>query len=258
MTTAVADVAVHRPGVRSWVELLVCETKMVVRDIAGLIVPLGLPVLILVMNASSAARQTVANGRTALDVYVLPLVFTMVVATIGIINMPSFLAYYRRSGILRRLAVTPASPAMVLAAQMVVSALQTVTGIAAAWVVALLAFDAGPPVHTGTAIGVFALATVSMYAVGLIVAAVAPTPNSSVAIGLALYFVLGALGGMFGGREGLPDVVATIGEWLPFGAAVEALSAAWSGAPVETAHLIALAASTVVGGVVAAAFFRWE
>ncbi|GAA4964495.1 ABC-2 type transport system permease protein [Nonomuraea thailandensis] len=252
------SVTVHRPGPGAWMQLLVCEMRMVARDTAGLIVPLGLPVLILVMNASSAARQPVAHGRTALDVYVLPLVFTMVVATIGIINMPSFLAYYRRSGILRRLAVTPASPAMVLAAQVAVSVLQTAAGVAAAWVVALLVFGAQPPVDAGAALGVFALATASLYATGLIVAAVAPTPNSAVAIGLALYFLLGALGGMFGGRDSLPVVLAAIGEWLPFGAAVVSMSAAWSGSPVEAVHLLSLTASLVVGGVVAALLFRWE
>ncbi|MEV0380450.1 ABC transporter permease [Nonomuraea sp. NPDC050643] len=252
------DVAVHRPGLRSWAELLVCELKMVARDTAGLIVPIGLPILILVMNASAAGRQELAHGRTALDVYVLPLVFTMVVATTGIINTPSFLAYYRRSGILRRLAVTPASPAMVLVAQVAVGVLQTGLGIAAAWILALLAFDAQPPVRVGAAVGVVALTTAAMYAVGMIVAALAPTPNSAVAIGLALYFVLGALGGMFGGRDSLPGAIGAIGEWLPFGAAVEALSAAWSGAPVAAAHLIGLSAGVVIGVAVAAAFFRWE
>lgn len=254
MTTVVA----HRPGLRSWAELFVCELKMVARDTAGLIVPIGLPILILVMNASAAGQQAIANGRTALDAYVLPLVFTMVVATTGIINMPSFLAYYRLSGILRRLAVTPASPAMVLIAQVVVGVLQTGIGIAAAWVLALLAFGAKPPVHVGAAVGVVVLTMAAMYAVGMIVAALAPTPNSAVAIGLALYFAFGALGGMFGGRRSLPDTIATIGGWLPFGAAVEALSAAWTGAAVDATHLISLSASVVIGGVIAAAFFRWE
>ncbi|QFY09892.1 ABC transporter permease [Nonomuraea phyllanthi] len=249
---------VHRPGPRSWLELLICELKMVVRDTAGLIVPIGLPMLILVMSASSAGRQEIANGRTALDVYVLPLVFTMILATTGIINMPSFLAYYRRSGILRRLAVTPASPAMVLVAQVAVGVLQTSIGVAAAWALASLVFDANPPVHLAAAFGVLALATAAMYAVGMIVAALAPTPNSAVAIGLASFFAVGALGGMFGNRESLPDALAAIGESLPFGASVQALSAAWTGAAVQPVHLISLTAAILIGGAVSAALFRWE
>ncbi|MGW0586855.1 ABC transporter permease [Streptosporangium sp. NPDC002607] len=252
------DITVHRPGPRAWAGLLICELKMVARDTAGLIVPIGLPMLILVMSASSAGRETIAHGRTALDVHVLPLVFTMVVATTGIVNMPSFLAYYRRSGILRRLGVTPASPALVLVAQAAAGVLQIAVGIAAAWILAILAFGANPPVHVGAALGVLALTVAAMYAVGLIVAALSPTPNSSVAIGLSVFFVLGAAGGLFGGRDSLPDAIATIGQWLPFGAGTQALSAAWIGAPVEAAHLIGLAVSLVFGSVVAAVFFRWE
>jgi ABC-2 type transport system permease protein len=252
------DVAVHRPGPRAFAELLICELKMVARDTAGLIVPIGLPMLILVMNASAAGRETVAHGRTALDVFVLPLVFTMVAATTGIVNMPSFLAYYRRSGILRRLGVTPASPTMVLVAQAVVGVLQIAVGIAAAWILAMLAFDANPPVRVGAAIGVLALTVAAMYAVGLIVAALSPTPNSAVAIGLTVFFLLGATGGMFGGRDSLPEAIAVIGQWLPFGAGTQALSAAWMGAPVEAAHLIGLGFCVVFGTVVAAVFFRWD
>jgi ABC-2 type transport system permease protein len=248
----------RRPGPAAWLALIRCETKMVVRDTAGLVVPIGLPLLILVMNSSAAGDQVVGNGRTALDVHVLPLVLTIVMATIGIVNMPSFLAYYRRSGILRRLAVTPASPAMVLVAQVVVSLLQTVIGIGAALAVAMLVFDANLPARPVTAIGGALLAMAAMYALGMIVAALAPTPNSAVAIGLVAFFALGALGGLFGGRDALPDALARLGEWLPFGATVEVLRAAWAGAAIQPVHLFSLAATVVLGGVISAAFFRWD
>ncbi|TDE54018.1 ABC transporter permease [Nonomuraea mesophila] len=247
----------RRPGLGSWLTLIRCEAKMVVRDTAGLVVPIGLPMLILVMNASAAGGQVV-NGLTALDLYVLPLVLTIVIATIGVVNMPSFLAYYRRTGILRRLSVTPASPAMVLIAQTVVSALQTIIGIGMAITVAMLVFDANLPLRPMTALGLLLLATAAMYAVGMIVAAVAPTPNSAVAIGLVAFFGLGALGGLFGSRDNMPETLAMVGEWLPFGATVEVLSNAWAGTPIEPLHLVSLSVTVLVGGVVAAVFFRWD
>ncbi|MFD2025815.1 ABC transporter permease [Promicromonospora aerolata] len=249
---------VRRPGVNAWLTLVVCEAKMVARDTAGLVVPIVLPLLILVMSARSAGDQLVADGFTALEFYVLPLVLTIVLASIGVINMPSFLAYYRRTGILRRLAVTPASPAMVLVAQVVVSVLQALVGLAGALAVAFLAFGARAPADLGAAVAVYGLAMAAMYAVGMIVAAVAPTPNSAVAIGLITFFALGALGGMFGGPGSLPEAVATVGERLPFGAAVAALSATWVGAAVDPVHVISLAVTTVVGSVTAGLLFRWD
>ncbi|MEV5691117.1 ABC transporter permease [Micromonospora globbae] len=253
-----SEVTVRRPGPRAWATLIRCEAKMVVRDTAGLVVPIALPLLIMAMNASAAGEEMVVNGRSALDVHVLPLVFTIVLASIGIINMPSFLAYYRRAGVLRRLAVTPASPAMVLVAQFVVSLAQAVVGIGAAYAVAVLAFGALPPVDTGVALAVVGLAVAAMYGWGMVVASVALTPNSAVAIGLIGFFALGAVGGMFGGTAVLPEPVARLGSWLPFGATVEALSAAWAGSPVDASHLVGLALSAVVGAVVATILFRWD
>lgn len=248
----------HRPGSRSLMIMVASEAKMVLRDTAGLIIPLALPLLIMLMSASAASGEVVAEGRTVLEVYVLPLALTMVVATIGIINMPSFLAYYRRSGILRRLAVTPASAAMVLTAQVIVSAAQTVVGVAIAMAVAMIGFGAQLPVNVGTALAVFVLAAASMYALGMVVAAVAPTPNSAVAIGLIAFFAVGALGGMFGGRDALPEPLARIGELLPFGAAIDALGAAWVGATPPLEALISMGATVVLGTVVASALFRWS
>lgn len=251
-------IAASRPGLRSMLILVFCEAKMVSRDTAGLIVPIGLPLLILLTSAHSAGAEEILNGMTALDLFVLPLVIVVVISTIGIINMPSFLAYYRRSGILRRLAVTPASPMMVLAAQAIVSVAQALLGIVLALAIAFLGFGAHPPGDLPVALGVVALTIAAMYAIGMIVAAVAPTPNSAVAIGLVAFFALGALGGLFGGRQALPAPVADVGGWLPFGAATDALSAAWAGAAVNIGALLSLGTTVAIGAVVAVLLFRWE
>ncbi|MBK0417721.1 ABC transporter permease [Leucobacter sp. CSA1] len=246
------------PSLAAWWRLCVCEAKMTVRDTAGLVIPLGLPIIILLTSASTASTEIVANGRSALDLFVLPLVSVMVVTMIGVLNMPSFLAYYRRSGILRRLATTPLSPLAVLAAQVAVSFVQALLGIALAFGVAAAFFGARPPIHAWTALGVLLLTMLAMYGIGMIVASLAPTPNAAVALGLIGFLGLGALGGMFGSRDALPGWMATVGEALPFGAGVEALSAAWAGMPADPAHLVSLAVSAVVGAAVAALFFRWE
>ncbi|WP_193104772.1 ABC transporter permease [Brachybacterium sp. FME24] len=257
-TPAPVSTRIHRPGLRSLAILVLCETKMVIRDSAGLIVPLGLPLLILLTSAGSTADQMITADRTALDLFVLPLVITMVLTMVGVLNMPSFLAYYRRTGILRRLAVTPASPVMVLSAQVIVSILQSALGIILALVVAMTAFGAKPPVDLIPAFGVLALTATAMCAMGMIVAASAPTPNSAVAFGLVAFLLLGATGGMFGGTQSLPEPIAEIGAHLPFGASVEALGAAWAGQPIGAAPLLSLAAAIVVGVAVAAWLFRWE
>jgi ABC-2 type transport system permease protein len=254
-----AETAVSpRPPFRAWTALIGAEARSVVRDTAGLLVPLGMPLLILVMNGVTDRGEGRIHGVPIFEIYVMPLVLTIVVATIGVINMPSFLASYRRHKILRRLAVTPAHPGMILVAQVVVSIVQTLLGVAVGLTVAMLAFDVGPPERPWTALGVFALAAFAMYAVGMLVAAVAPTANAAVAIGLTLFFALGATGGMFGPTDAMPAPLAAVGEALPFGAAVQAIGGAWAGFEQEPAHLIAMAAAIVVSGAVAVKWFRWD
>ncbi len=260
MTAPTALPAV-RPGPRAWVALTLAEARMVARDTAGLVVPLGMPVLILVMNGIASGTDEVlpgSGGRTVLEVHVLPVTLTTVVAMVGVVNVPSFLAAYRRTGILRRLGVTPASPAMVLVAQGIVGVVQIAAGLAVALGVAVWHLGAAGPARPWAAAGALALAVASMYAVGMLVAAVAPTPQSAVALGLLAFFATGATGGLFGPRENLPGVVRDVGAVLPFGAAVDAVGAAWAGSGMPATALLGLAATTVVGAGLATLWFRWE
>lgn len=234
------------------------EAKMVVRDTAGLVVPLGMPLLILLMNAMNAGTEIVVQDRSVLDVFILPLVTAMVISMVAIINMPSFISAYRKSGILRRLAVTPISPMRVLSVQVAVSVAQALVGMGLAFGMAAVAFGAKTPLNMPGALAVIALALLAMYSVGMLVASVAPTPNSAVAIGLVAFFAFGALGGMFGGTDGLPDWLQRAGELLPFGATSSGLTTAWAGESVPAEIFVGLAVCALVCGLVSALTFRWD
>lgn len=249
----------YRPGFRAWRTMFVAESKMVVRDTAGLIVPLGLPLLILVLQGLMIpeAGVNLPSGHSIMGVYALPIVFTMVVATVGMINVPSFLATYRKNGILKQLSVTPASPMMVLISQLLVGVAKIIVGMIAAYVVAQMMYGVGTPDHLLTFLAVLGATTFAMFSVGMIVSSISPTPNSAIAIGLVAFFAIGALGGMFGPVE-LPGILDTIGSWLPFGAAVDGLQAAWLGESVEARTWLGLGATTGLGVLVSAALFRWE
>lgn len=248
------------PGIRAWAQLVLAEIKTVTRDTAGLVVPIGMPSLFLVIQGFATEGQTLpdAGGRSVLEVFVLPLMLIMVIALVGVVNMPSFLAAYRKEGLLKRLAATPARPSMVLGAQVIASFAQTAIGVGIALALSAALFGLVGPEHVLVTIGVLLLACAALYAVGTIVAAIAPTSNASVAIGLVAFFALGAVGGLFGGAEALPDGIRAVGEWTPFGAGVTALQHAWTGEPVPWQPLVALAAATVIGAACAIRLFRWS
>ncbi|HLT84262.1 MAG TPA: ABC transporter permease [Phototrophicaceae bacterium] len=242
----------------AWGQLLLAEARMTVRDTSGLLIPVGLPMLLLVMNGlGGSAQELMPSGASVMNEILLPLTATMVVALVGVVNMPSFLSSYRKYGILKGLAVTPARPVMILVAQIVVSLAQMLLGVALMMAVGAAFFGVTLPGSLGWAVLVGLLLVTAMYGVGILVAALAPTVNAALAIGLGAFFAMLALGGGFGPLVGLPDVLRTIGESLPYGAGNAALSAAWSGGQPETHHLAALGAWAVVTGGLAARFFRW-
>lgn len=248
-----------RPGPAAWWQLILAESRSVIRDTAGLIVPIGMPSLLIVTQGASYADEHVpgTGGRSIFEFSVLPLMLVMVVALVGVVNMPSFLAHYRHSGILKRLATTPAHPSMVLVAQVVTSLVQTLIGVAIAIGISAALFGLVGPANLPATITVFALVCAAMYALGMIVAAISPTPNAAVAIGLVLFFGIAAVGGLFGGPANLPDAVAELGRWLPYGAGFDALHHAWLGETVPWKPIAALAGFTAVGTACAARFFRW-
>lgn len=238
--------------------LIRSEAKMILREPSDLLIPLGLPLLILVMwGFQTRDAPPIAGDRSILDVIGLPVAFTTTIALIGIINMPTLLTTYRKSGVLRRLALTPISPLRVLGSQVAVSLFQALIGIGLAFVVGVIAFDASPPADLLPALGIIGLAALAMYSIGMILAALAPSPSATLACGFVIFLGFGALGGMFGGAQALPDALASIGSYLPFGASVEALGAAWSGTPIPLENLVSLAVCGILGVTVSAFTFRW-
>ncbi|OSY38535.1 ABC-2 type transporter [Pseudonocardia autotrophica] len=233
---------------------------MVARDTSGLIVPFALPLLILTMIGLTMPDipPEALDGRTPLEAVGIPVAAATVLGLVGIVNVPSFLASYRRTGVLRRLGVTPAGPVPVLVAQIVVGLAQVLVGIGLALVVAVLAFDAGLPASPWAAVGGLLLATVAFFSLGALLAALAPTTNAVIAGGLVIFLGTGALGGMFGDPNALPGSLKEIGKVLPFGATVEMLGTAWRGVPPQLGSVLGLVIVALVGAIGAARWFRWE
>lgn len=246
------DHSARRPW-RGALAVIGAEAKVTMRDRAGLLVPLALPLVIMLANTANPVVLQEVMGWTyrPFEGYLVPMLVTMVSAVVAVVNLPSFLATYRRTGILRTLSVTPVSPRAVLGAQYLVSLVQLVVGVGVTLAVAALAFGLRAPADPGAALLASALGILAMFGVGSVVAAVSPTPSASVAIGLVAFLGIGALGGMFGPTDGFPAPLHAVGEHLPFGAMTDTLGAAWRGDAMDPSQLASLAAVAVLGAIVA-------
>lgn len=102
----------------------------------------------------------------------------------------------------------------------------------------------------------FVLGMSSLFAFGLLIAAIAPTARASNALGLPLFFAVMFLGGVYLPRWLLPETLVTLGDFAPPG--VQGLTDAWLGAPVAILPLVVMAAITLVVGAAGVRWFRWE
>ena len=96
----------------------------------------------------------------------------------------------------------------------------------------------------------------SLFAIGLLVAAVAPSNRAATAIAIPMFFAVMFLGGVYLPRVMLPEVLVRIGDFTPPG--VQGLQDAWLGTAPQLAPLLGMAVVTVVLGAIAVRTFRWE
>ncbi len=249
--------AVPRRALR---RLITTEARLALREPAGLVWGIGLPVLLLVIFGNIpkfSLPEAKFGGETPLDVY-LPILCSMVLAMLALFSIPGPLATYREQGVLRRMATTPVSPAAVLTAQLVVNLVLAAAAIGLILGIGTTAFGLNAPRQPlGFALALV-LTAVALFGLGLWVAAIARTAKAAQAIAGACFFPLEFLAGLWVPRQVMPSGLRNISDYTPLGAAVQGLQDSIGGSFPSTRTLLVLAAYTVAFGVAAVRMFSWE
>jgi ABC-2 type transport system permease protein len=238
--------------------LIRTEAKLLFRDPITWLAAIALPTVILLIFGSifgPSKPDPALGGLRFIDVFV-PSLVVITVGTLGVQTLPIRLATYRERGVLRRLSTTPAHPLRLLVAQLAIYLAVAVIALALLVVVANLAFGVPLPQHPLGYVTTFLLGMGSLYAIGLLVAALAPSSRVATAVAIPLFFVVMFLGGVYLPRVFLPDILRRIGDFTPPG--VQGLQDAWLGTAPQLAPLAGMAIVTVVVGAVAVRLFRWE
>ncbi|ONI81351.1 hypothetical protein ALI144C_21430 [Actinosynnema sp. ALI-1.44] len=235
------------------------EFRLMLRDPGIFFVAFFPVVLVLVFGllpSTSSPSEEFGGGRF-IDFY-LPPVLTMIIAMMALNALSGVLAAYRERGVLRRLASTPVRPVTLMLAQGLVNMLLLSSVTAVVLLLAGLAFDVPLPRQFFGFVLAFVLCVSAMFALGLLIAALAPTGKAANGIGTVAFFPLAFLAGVWTPGPLMPDVVRRISDFSPLGAGSQAMQAAWSGAFPKPLHLIVLLGFTLVVGFIASRLFRWE
>jgi ABC-2 type transport system permease protein len=240
------------------IALIRTEAKLLFREPVAWLAAVALPSAILLIFGALLAKQGSDPGLGGLrfiDVFV-PSLVVITVGTLGIQTLPIRLATYREKGVLRRLSTTPAHPMRLLIAQLVTYLATALVALVLLMVVARVAFDVSFPHDPIGYVAAVVLGTSSLFVVGLLLAAVAPSARVATGVAIPLFFAVMFLGGVYIPRAALPDILVRIGAFTPPG--VQGLQDAWVGNGPQLAPLVVMAILTLVGGALAARTFRWE
>jgi ABC-2 type transport system permease protein len=235
------------------------EARLLAREPIALFFSLVFPTLLLVvLGLIPALREPSEDmGGISFIEFFAP---SLVVFTLGMVSLqvvPNALAAYREQGVLRRLAVTPAHPRMILIAHLVVNFVTAVISTVLVMAVGRIAFGIPLPHFALGFVAAFALGITALFAVGLIIAAVAPSSRAAGGMGTFAFTVAMFFGGVYVPRFVLPESIARIGAYIP--PSVQALQDGWTGAaPPQALHLFIMAGIALVATAVAARLFRWE
>jgi ABC-2 type transport system permease protein len=240
--------------------LAVVETRLFLREKAALIGVFGLPVALVIgfgLIPGFSDPQKGLSDQIGTE-YIAAVGVAIVLASLGLTGVPMVLGQYRERGVLRRLGVTPVRPLTLLLADMTVWAAAAVLSVAMVIAVVRIAFHVPAPRAPGWFALTVVLGIASLFTVGLLAAAVAPTARSAAGIGWLLFFPNMFLAGVYFPSEEMSATMRQIGNFTPLGSALHAVRDSWMGITPRPEYLGIMAAWALVAGAVAARFFRWE
>ncbi len=197
------------------------------------------------------------GGLRVIDLYV-PVAILLAMIVAGVQTMPAVLSSYRERGILRRLAVTPASPSHLLTAQIVVHAIAVLASVFLALIVGRAAFGVAFPAQPwGYALAVLVTLAAALSAGGTL-AAVAPSVRIAQTLGTIVFFPLMFSAGVWLPVQAMPELLRRIVELTPFGAAAQLLDETAAGDLPNLGGIAVVVGWTVVLTGVAIRWFRWQ
>ena len=236
------------------------ETKLFLREKAAAISVFGLPVALVIgfgLIPGFGDPQKSLSGQIGTE-YIAAISVAIVLATLGLNGVPMVVGQYRQRGILRRLGVTPVRPLTMLLADLMVWAAAAILSVALVIAVARLAYHVPAPAAAGWFVLSVLLGIAALFALGMLVAAAAPTARSAAGLGWLLFFPNMFLAGVYFPAEEMSPVMRQIGNLTPLGSALHAIRDSWMGLDPRPEYLGIMAAYAVIAAAVAARFFRWE
>lgn len=246
---------------KSFLKFISVNLKLYLREPITAFFTLGFPImLVLIFGAIYGNQPTpLFGGYGSMDVS-MPGYTALILGAVGFMTVAINTSSYRDMGILRRFRATPLRPLIYILADVTTNLVMTLLGmigvVLVGWLLYRVRFE-GQPVSVILAVILSALA---MFAIGYVIASLAPTARTAQVISMVIFYPMMFLSGAGMPLEILPPTIRRIADFLPLTYVVKLLRGLWFGGTWGD-HLLEVA---VLGGILvvctalAARFFRWE
>jgi ABC-2 type transport system permease protein len=238
----------------SWVEM-----KLFLREPMTVLFAMALPLTVLFVLGGVFGNQAEADiyrGVGAMDYYI-PAYVAFVAASVGLISLPTHIASNRERGVLKRYHASGVSAWSLVGSQ--VAVMFVIATVSAIVLVAAAApvYEVSAPDSILMVVLGFVLVALAFASIGVLLGAVLPSSRTAQALGVLLWFVLLMVGGGGPPPEVLTGAMSVIGDLTPLRHAIHVMQDGWLSLDPSTSWWVVLAI-TVVTGLAAIRFFRWE
>lgn len=246
---------------KAFLTITLTELKLSTREYVYMFFAFIFPPMMLLLFGGmyGNAPSDFYNGHGAVD-FLTPAYIGMIMAVSGVMGMPLILSEYRQHKVLKRYKATPVGTSTIMVPQLIVNGLISTAGVIILIIVGKVVFDLRFLGNVFYFVIAFLLSVASVFSIGFLISAVAPSSRAATAIAYLIYFPMLFLSGATIPLQIMPEAIKTVSKFIPLTYCVELLQGTWTGSPIDgfLTEAAVLLAITVVFTVLSIRFFRWE
>ena len=241
--------------------LLKTEIKLSLRGMDMVIFALVMPVAVMAILGIVYGNKPAYDGAgyTFLE-QSFGAVTTIAICAGGVMGLPLVISDYRKKNILKRFKVTPASPALILAVQVVMYGMYSFVSLILVYATGAIWFGYQLQGSWLQFLGAYALVMLSLFSIGILVGGLAPNAKTAGAAASLLYFPMLMFSGATLPYEVMPEALQQAADILPLTQGIKILKAASLGLPLDDV-LIPVIVMVVLAAVcisISLRCFKWE
>jgi len=241
--------------------LIKTEIRLSLRGMDMFIFAICMPVVVVVILGALFGNKPAFEGAeyTFLE-QSFGAVSTIAICAGGVMGLPLVVSDYRSRKILKRFKVTPTSPALILAVQVVIYALYSFTSLILVYMISTLFFGYHLRGSWPQFLEAYLLVMLSMFSIGLLVGGLAPNTKIAGVAASLLYFPMLIFSGATLPYEVMPAGLQKAADMLPLTQGIKLLKAASLGLPIDSVFIpaIVMIVIAVICVTISLRFFKWE